>query len=450
MSILFYGRPAFVAKAPGPMTVSSCQAYVERTSKYKRSIPPDLSFDNVVQNKAMPPCSRQDFMEYLVYVSHDAENLQFWLWYQDYSHRFFAASKYEQALSPPWHKAEVPRPHSNDSNQTGATVFERDKPITSGGVMIPEIRFDHIHRQSSLNLSHQDTQSLASTASATLYHAESVEDADMQMGFKCKPFTIQPFRSEISRVISHYLNPGSSRELNLSSKDRTAVLHALEHTTHPSALTLVKDMVEASLRGQSHPNFIRWAICNGNKPRVLFVRNSGIAHIIAAIILGVLLILSHASRWWRFFAFPLFFVGFDIGVAAYKGLCVIIHTSHRRALRPWEQFNEDVSLTSFDGGPEEEANTSSTDDVFSMTSRSRSGVSLDSFGTSNSYSHELWVEKYKQKHLFQKVFTKSIWVQEQAIRLLQDRIVKQSHAWALIISAFLTVLVVALPQANVI
>lgn len=44
------------------MTVSSCQAYVERTSKHKRSIPPDLSFENVVQDKAMPPCSRQDFM----------------------------------------------------------------------------------------------------------------------------------------------------------------------------------------------------------------------------------------------------------------------------------------------------------------------------------------------------------------------------------------------------
>lgn len=208
-------------------------------------------------------------------------------------------------------------------------------------------------------------------------------------------------------------------------------------------------MVEASLRGQSHPNFIRWAICNGNKPRVLFVRNSGIAHIVAAVILSLLLILSHVSRWWRFFIFPLFFVGFDIGVAAYKGLCVIIHTSHRRALRPWEQFSEDVSLNSFDGGPEEEANLS-TDDMFNMTSGSRSGVSLETFGTSNSYSHELWVEKYQQKPLFRKIFTKTVWVQEQAMRLLQDKIVKQSHAWALIISVLLTALVVALPQANVI
>ena len=207
-------------------------------------------------------------------------------------------------------------------------------------------------------------------------------------------------------------------------------------------------MVEASLRGQSHPNFIRWAICNGNKPRVLFVRNSGIAHVVAAVILDLLLTLSHASRWWRLFVFPLFFVGFAIGVAAYKGLCVIIHTGHRRALRPWEEFNEKVSLTGFDGGPAEEANLS-TDDMFSMTSRRRKDVSLDAFGTSNSYSHESWVEKYEQKPLFRKIFTKSVWVQEQAMRLLQDKIVRQSHAWALIISVLLTALVVVLPPANV-
>ena len=41
-------------------------------------------------------------MGYLLYVAHDAENLQFYLWFQDYSRRFFAASRAEQALSPLW------------------------------------------------------------------------------------------------------------------------------------------------------------------------------------------------------------------------------------------------------------------------------------------------------------------------------------------------------------
>lgn len=41
-------------------------------------------------------------MGYLLYVSHEAENLQFYLWFQDYSKRFFQTSKTEQVLSPPW------------------------------------------------------------------------------------------------------------------------------------------------------------------------------------------------------------------------------------------------------------------------------------------------------------------------------------------------------------
>jgi len=259
------------------------------------------------------------------------------------------------------------------------------------------------------------------------------------------PVTVQPFRSEINRVISHYLAPNSPRELNLSHRNRATVLHALQHTTHPSAFSLVKDVVEATLRGQSHPNFIRWSICNGNKPRVLFVVNSGVAHVVLAIVLAIFLIMSHKSRWWRLFVFPLFFVGFDIAVAAYKGLCVIIHTTHNRALRPWEQFGDGASVTSL---ADDEA-TLSTDDVYSMSHRSKRGISLDTFGTSNSYGHEIWVEKYKQKSLMGKIFARQVWVQDETIRLLQDRIVMQSHAWSLLITIPLTALVVALPQGNV-
>ena len=46
-------------------------------------------------------------MQYLVHVNHDAENLQFWLWLQDYIKRFFAIARSEQALSPPWNPDEV-------------------------------------------------------------------------------------------------------------------------------------------------------------------------------------------------------------------------------------------------------------------------------------------------------------------------------------------------------
>lgn len=53
MSIVFYRRPDYVAKLPGHMSLAQCQAYVERTQKHRRAIPSELSFDNVVHNKAL-------------------------------------------------------------------------------------------------------------------------------------------------------------------------------------------------------------------------------------------------------------------------------------------------------------------------------------------------------------------------------------------------------------
>jgi hypothetical protein len=39
-------------------------------------------------------------MDYLVYIAHDAENLQFYLWYRDYEKRFNRLKQNEKALSP--------------------------------------------------------------------------------------------------------------------------------------------------------------------------------------------------------------------------------------------------------------------------------------------------------------------------------------------------------------
>jgi hypothetical protein len=46
-----------------------------------------------------------DFMNYLVYVEHSAENLQFYLWHQDYVKRFKAATTSDLVLAPEWTKA---------------------------------------------------------------------------------------------------------------------------------------------------------------------------------------------------------------------------------------------------------------------------------------------------------------------------------------------------------
>jgi hypothetical protein len=44
----------------------------------------------------------RDFINYLIYVEHSAENLQFFLWYKDYIKRFESANTADIALAPEW------------------------------------------------------------------------------------------------------------------------------------------------------------------------------------------------------------------------------------------------------------------------------------------------------------------------------------------------------------
>ena len=53
-------------------------------------------------------------MNYLIYIEHAAENLQFFIWHKDYLQRFNNLAASEQALAPVW----TPEQADADSNQT--------------------------------------------------------------------------------------------------------------------------------------------------------------------------------------------------------------------------------------------------------------------------------------------------------------------------------------------
>jgi hypothetical protein len=265
-------------------------------------------------------------------------------------------------------------------------------------------------------------------------------------------------RDEVNRVMRHYIAFNSPRELNLGHKDRASCLHALQHTTHPSAFKPAATIAEAALRGQSHPNFIRWSICNGNKPRVFFVRTMGVSHIAFGFIIAILLTLSNASRWWRILAAPMFFVGYSTMVAAYKGLCVILHRSHTRNLRPWEQ-----DIDSEMGQSRRNSFSSTAQRNVQMASRAEDyddlakgddassyrPASLQTFGPKNSFDDAMWVEKYEKKPLLSKVFDQGVWTQDETLRILQDKIVLGANLWGIILTVISTVVFTALPKGDV-
>ncbi|KAL1623004.1 hypothetical protein SLS56_008481 [Neofusicoccum ribis] len=503
MSILFYRRPDYVSKSHGPLNQRECQRYVERTANGKRGIPEELSFENVITNKAMPPCQLRDFMDYLVYVTHDAENLQFYLWLQDYTQRFNALKPERKALAPEWKEQE------QDAEEKAAQIAA----VTPGGMkrkkkpgpLMPKVDFDKpadaaaiglteivispkaegissptraLTRQDTLSPTRSTFGDMASLPSvSTHYHSQPVlseetvqemnDEANAQAGLKWQGFSVQPLRQEIDRVIAHYIAQGAPRELNLSARDRSAVLHALQHTTHPSAFKIVADMVEATLRGQAHPNFVRWSICNGNKPRVFFVRTMGVTHIAGGLLIGLFLLLSSAPRWWRILMFPVLFLGTTTMIAAYKGLCVILHRGHKRSVKPWE---DEDSINSGITGATATSNTSDSkslavpnsiktktststfdyDEEATLNGGSKAAslkrpYSMDSFGSSNSFDSEAWVAEYQRKPLVQKIWDAETWVQEESVRVIQDKIVKGAQLWSLILTTATTAIFLALP-----
>jgi len=241
--------------------------------------------------------------------------------------------------------------------------------------------------------------------------------------------SVQPYREEINRIISIYIADNGSRQLNLSSKERTALLHALQNTTHPSAFSDIITTVEWSLRCQAHPNFIRWTICNGNRPRVIFARGLGIFGIVAGLIVAIILTLSSAGRAWRVISLIGFFIGISTLIAAWKGMCVVLHGMHHRHLRQWELFASDDEPQSYD-------------------IKSDSFQSIDSHASSNSWEDEPWVARYEKRNVIRKVFDREVWVQEPALRQIQDTIFIQAIIGALIISAVAVGIFCAIPKGN--
>lgn len=185
--------------------------------------------------------------------------------------------------------------------------------------------------------------------------------------------------------------------------------------------------MEYSLRKQAHPNFIRWTICNGNRPRVVFARGLGIAGIIAGFVADLLITLSHAGRAWRVLPIIGWFIGIATLVAAWKGMCVVLHGLHHRHLRPWELFSDSS----------EEVTDEKLMSAETLVSSER-----------NSFEEEPWVPRYKKRNMIRKIFDREIWIQEPALRQIQDTIFVQAVLGSLVASCVVVGVFCAVPHGN--
>lgn len=100
---------------------------------------------------------------------------------------------------------------------------------------------------------------------------------------------------------------------------------------------------------------------------------------------------------------------------------------HHRHLRPWELFSED-------------------DDDSSVYEIKKG--SFDSVSIKNSYEDEPWVIKYEKRNVLRKIFDREVWIQEPALRQIQDTIFIQALAASFILTAILVGIFCALPKGN--
>lgn len=181
----------------------------------------------------------------------------------------------------------------------------------------------------------------------------------------------------------------------------------------------------------------------------MFGRTLGAVHILFGFVIAIVLTLSAKPRWWRLFAALAWLLGFNFLLAGANGICLVLYATHGRHLRPWEQLNTG-SVLSGSVSDESDQLTLAGSDAYGMKSSSmtKRHVALEAFGTANSYGHEIWVEKYRAKMMIRKVFDTTVWVQNESVRIMQDKVALQAFAWSLIVTVSLTALFTALPKGR--
>ena len=201
-------------------------------------------------------------------------------------------------------------------------------------------------------------------------------------------------------MIVTFLTSRGSKELNLPSRLRSRTIQVARESTHPSVFEPVNAHVWDLLLRSSHPNFIRYIICNAHPPRVWFAHFLGVFTIVLGLLEALLCIGYGVGRGWRAFSLPLFLIGAATSAAACYGMCVVLHGLHHRQLQPWELFRDEET----------------------------GAYALD-----------------KERKF--RIFDKEVWVEEPALRQLQDRIFFQALAVAGLFTLVMAIIFMSVPSA---
>ncbi|EEH09360.1 conserved hypothetical protein [Histoplasma capsulatum G186AR] len=433
-----------------------------------------LSFDMIIGSCTCPPCTLRDFMNYLKYVERNAENLQFFLWYRDYTRRFALIAESQRQLSPEWIGREKRRggtssqPTPTEPLSPAITIITEGQseftqlpasihtapfstpprsPIDSDGDWRTPSRTGKVEGNSSPRVEAGGNENPSDRVAENVDFAKSGSSSAAannnphltlgdtkrmikreQPGDHQTPDFSQPYRKELCRIYATYIADGASRQLNLTSQERDDLMHALACTTHPSAFKQVASQVEWTLRQQSHPNFIRWTMNNCNRHRVIASRILSCTAMFFGLVAGILPIFSSATRAWRMISALSLLPGLIIFLTSWDGACILFLFLNRRHLHPWELFSDEDEHVRLKLGMESKL--------------------FASIGESNSYEDEPWIPTYEKRKFFQKVFDPDTRIQDPVLRRIHLLVLLRTSTVAVIVTTLLVAIFLSIPNRN--
>lgn len=155
-----------------------------------------------------------------------------------------------------------------------------------------------------------------------------------------------PFADEISLILTTFILPGSSRELNINARLRKHIIKLLipvdssgnrlpPRTTHPDVFKEAQEsayeMMENSL-----PKYLVYAKGNTNAPKTLFWWGIGMLDFLIGVMMALVILFRVHSRWWRIFSFLFIQFGTMQMYSASRYFCSQVHGRTSRQLYPWE------------------------------------------------------------------------------------------------------------------
>ncbi|EJD36582.1 hypothetical protein AURDEDRAFT_117055 [Auricularia subglabra TFB-10046 SS5] len=284
----------------------------------------DLTLAHLLAGDTCPPISIAEFEAYLAFQENALQHLQFVVWFQDYTKRFFAL--------PPHVRHLAPGPPDE--------VFERARNLKP---LLIHVHEDRVSDEEGA-LCPQDAPSAEEAKDRIIRELLPVVDASGEVlrdSWGSARALVQPFRDECLHIAQTFFKPGSPKELRVDAEISATVFTRLRKTTHPDVFLSAYERIYNDLESTALPNFILIETTNINVTKQILWYCLGIVHITIALcvlFVGIFAIpdTPGTNRAWRTFAVPFMFVGLTQAYMAVNGVCRRIWKRGGTQLRTWE------------------------------------------------------------------------------------------------------------------